>query len=113
MLTKSTASCALQRAAIQAIDALPDGLQAYDCVLGAAIHFEGRGRRKLLIESDWAWLLSEFAATYGVRRTYASLAYLGWVVRYTAVVHVFCPCRLLTLHAVDGREQSSMTDGID
>ena len=57
-------------------------MQAYDCVLCAAIHAEGRGRRKLAVQGDWDWLLAEFARTYGVRSTYASLAYLGWVVRY-------------------------------
>ncbi|KAL3157275.1 hypothetical protein ABBQ38_001508 [Trebouxia sp. C0009 RCD-2024] len=56
--------------------------EAYDCVLTAAIYAEGRGRRKLAIKGDWDWLLTEFASTYGVRRTYASLAYLAWAVRY-------------------------------
>lgn len=57
-------------------------MQAYDCTLYAAIHAQGRGRRKLGIKGDWEWLLAEFAGTYGVRSTYASLAYLAWVVRY-------------------------------
>ena len=63
-------------------ECLPVQMQAYDCVLGAAIFPEGQGRSKLHIQSDWAWLLTEFAVTYGVRSTYAALAYLAWVVRY-------------------------------
>ncbi|KAL3146191.1 hypothetical protein ABBQ32_002897 [Trebouxia sp. C0010 RCD-2024] len=55
--------------------------EAYDCLLAAAIHAEGRGCRKLVIKGDWKWLLAQFASTCGVRSTYAALAYLAWVVR--------------------------------
>jgi len=56
-------------------------MQAYDCCLAAAIRAQQRSRGHLPITGNWAWLLNAFAVTYGVRNTYASLAYLGWVVR--------------------------------
>ena len=57
------------------------GVQAYDCCLAAAICHQERGRRHLPITSNWAWLLQAFAETYGVRSTYATLSYLGWLVK--------------------------------
>lgn len=56
-------------------------LQAYDCCLTAALHAQQRGRSQLRMTDDWGWLLNEFAVAYGVRSTYACLAFLGWVVR--------------------------------
>lgn len=70
--------------------------EAYDCVLAAAIHAEGRGRRKLAIKGAWEWLLAQFALTYGVRRTYASLAYLAWLVRADVISSTMDCLQLLT-----------------
>lgn len=56
------------------------------------------------MEGQWKWLLEDFAATYGIRDTYTTLAHLLWVVRciilivnslelFTAYGTCRAPCR--------------------
>jgi hypothetical protein len=51
----------------------------------AALVTQGCGPRQLEVKGEWAWLLEEFAATYGIRSTYTTLAHLLWVIRQAAL----------------------------
>ncbi|GER27315.1 DNA repair protein RAD50 [Striga asiatica] len=52
---------------------------AYDCVLETALKIEQFQQRKLNLTGDWAWLVKEFAAHYGVSDVYTKLRYLSYV----------------------------------
>ncbi|CAA0831813.1 Unknown protein [Striga hermonthica] len=52
---------------------------AYDCVLETALKIEQFQERKLNLTGDWAWLVKEFAAYYGVSDVYTKLRYLSYV----------------------------------
>lgn len=57
-------------------------VQVYDLSLHAALQTQGCGPRQLEVKGEWAWILDEFAATYGIRSTYTTLAHLLWAIRY-------------------------------
>ena len=57
-------------------------LQVYDLALAAALAAQRCGPRRLSVPGEWAWLLGEFSATYGIRDTYVVLAHLRWAVRW-------------------------------
>jgi hypothetical protein len=63
-------------------DKLFTNMQVYDLTLEAALRAQSCGSRQLLVTGEWSWLLSEFAVTYGIRESYASLSHLRWVLRY-------------------------------
>lgn len=68
----------------------------YDITLGAALKMQKCGPAKLTVEGEWAWLLAKFTSTYGVCRSYMTLAHLRWVMR----------CGALAAHA-DSSSQNS------
>ncbi len=59
-------------------------LQVYDLTLAAALAAQDCGPRRLMVTGEWLWLLGEFAATYGIRDSYTSLAHLLWIVRWVS-----------------------------
>ena len=63
----------------------------YDLTLDAALLAQHCGPRRLTVVGEWAWLLGEFSATYGIRPTYATLAHLRWAVR-CARFRIFSCC---------------------
>ncbi|EIE27268.1 hypothetical protein COCSUDRAFT_55287 [Coccomyxa subellipsoidea C-169] len=73
--------------------ALPKGYQqitgweVYDLSLHAALVVQGCGPRRLEVKGEWEWLLDEFAATYGIRSSYTTLAHLLWE---NATVTAYC-----------------------
>ncbi len=75
------------------VSAVPDQathalcMQVYDLTLDAALAAQHCGPRRLTVSGDWAWLLGEFAGTYGIRETYATLAHLRWAVRCAFFTH--------------------------
>ncbi|KAK6940229.1 hypothetical protein RJ641_029760, partial [Dillenia turbinata] len=52
---------------------------AYDLVLEVAMKVQNFQQRNLLLHGQWKWLLTEFAAYYGVSDTYTKLRYLSYV----------------------------------
>lgn len=90
-------------------------VQVYDLTLAAALATQRCGPKRLTVTGEWLWLLDEFAATYGIRDTYTSLAHLLWVVRWDIFpsLCIFClkslsACfRVNLLHASHGRAVSS------
>ncbi len=63
------------------------GVQVYDLSLHAALVVQGCGPRRLEVKGEWEWLLDEFAATYGIRSSYTTLAHLLWVIRRVALLY--------------------------
>ncbi|KAG7673441.1 hypothetical protein Ndes2526B_g03113 [Nannochloris sp. 'desiccata'] len=53
----------------------------YDILLESALAAAGCGPSNLELTGPWAWLVEQHAQRYGVRKQYATLAYLRWVVR--------------------------------
>lgn len=53
----------------------------YDVLLEAALKAAGCGPASLTLAGPWSWLVQQHAERYGVRRQYAVLAHLRWVVR--------------------------------
>ena len=53
----------------------------YDVLLEAALGAAGCGPTSLTLDGPWAWLVDQHAQRYGVRKQYATLAHLRWVVR--------------------------------
>jgi hypothetical protein len=53
----------------------------YDVLLDSALAAAGCGPSNLELTGPWAWLVEQHAQRYGVRKQYATLAYLRWVVR--------------------------------
>lgn len=52
---------------------------AYDIVLEVAMKIQHFQQRSLLLHGPWKWLLTEFAAYYGVSDIYTKLRYLSYV----------------------------------
>lgn len=52
---------------------------AYDLVLEVAMKVQHFQQRSLLLHGPWKWLLTEFAAYYGVSDVYTKLRYLSYV----------------------------------
>ncbi|MFS8017674.1 hypothetical protein Hanom_Chr15g01383191 [Helianthus anomalus] len=52
---------------------------AYDSVLEAAMKVQKFKQRNLLLHGPWKWLVTKFAAYYGVSDAYAKLRYLSYV----------------------------------
>ncbi|XP_071704850.1 uncharacterized protein [Rutidosis leptorrhynchoides] len=52
---------------------------AYDSVLEAAMKVQKFKQRNLLLHGPWKWLVTEFAAYYGVSDVYTKLRYLSYV----------------------------------
>jgi len=52
----------------------------YDILLESALAAAGCGPSSLELIGPWAWLVEQHAQRYGVRKQYATLAYLRWVV---------------------------------
>lgn len=72
----------------------------YDAVHAAARTAQACGPRRLTVEGEWAWLLTSFAAAYGVRDTYVALASAAWVVaRGRATATAYCLDALAALLA--------------
>jgi hypothetical protein len=53
----------------------------YDILLESSLVAAGCGPSSLELTGPWAWLVEQHAQRYGVRKQYATLAYLRWVVR--------------------------------
>ncbi|CAL8462927.1 g2461 [Coccomyxa elongata] len=67
------------------------GWEVYNLSLHAALEAQGCGPRQLEVKGEWAWLLEEFAATYGIRSSYTVLAHLLWAIRReNATVTAYC-----------------------
>ena len=72
----------------------------YDAVFAAALTAQKCGPRRLSVTGHWAWLLRAFAASYGVRPTYTSLAHAAWIVRpANATATAYCLTTLKSLLA--------------
>ncbi|KAG9450790.1 hypothetical protein H6P81_010755 [Aristolochia fimbriata] len=52
---------------------------AYDLVLEVAMKVQHFRQRHLLLHGQWKWLLTEFAAYYGVSDAYTKLRYLSYI----------------------------------
>lgn len=53
--------------------------QVYETVLAAGLAQQNCRPRALTLGGPWRWLLKEMAVAYGVRPTFAALAFLQWV----------------------------------
>ena len=65
-------------------------MQVYDLAMEAALRGQSCGPRSLPIKGEWQWLLKEFAATYGIRDSYANLTFLRWILMWGPAGHFVC-----------------------
>ncbi len=80
-------------------------VQVYNLSLHAALEAQGCGPRQLEVKGEWAWLLEEFAATYGIRSSYTVLAHLLWAIRYSP--HICCRMKSLLIVSATCAKQCS------
>lgn len=85
--------------------------QVYDLVLDAALAGDGCGPTKLQVGGEWAWLLNQVAARYGIKDTYQKLAHVNWVVS-SDIYTMTGPCLELLYSQLEVLKQSADTGSL-